>query len=105
MRSSLARAGIFVIALSLACPIGAAEAPLAFSTPGGDAWAFRKTVDITVANGRCDQVAIVAPLGTIVAPPQKGHVRAEVPLAPGDNRIEAECREPGGASGPVAQQD
>jgi glycosidase len=105
MRTSLPRVGIFVTALLLACPAGAAEVPLAFSTPGGDAWTFRKPIDVTVADGRCDRVVIIGPLGTIVASPQTGHVRVEVPLAPGDNRIEAECREPGGASAAIAQQD
>jgi glycosidase len=91
--------------LLLAGPLRAAETPIAFSTSGGDAWTFQKPLNITVAEERCDRVAIVAPLGTIVATPQRGHVSAEVPLAPGDNHVEAQCLEPVGVRAEIAQQE
>ncbi len=104
MPVSFARAGTFVIALLLAGSIGAAEIPIAFSTSGGDAWTFRKPIEVDVADGRCAQVAITSPIATIVAAPSHGRLRADVPLAPGDNRLEAECREPDGARAAAVQQ-
>jgi glycosidase len=104
MRFLFARVGTFFITFLLAATAGAAEAPIAFSTSGGDAWTFRKPVEINVTGGRCDQIAITSPVATIVAAPLDGHVKAEVPLAPGDNRIEAECRTQDGARIAAAQQ-
>jgi glycosidase len=99
------RAGPILIALLLAVPLGAAEAPIAFSTSGGDAWTFHKSIDIAVAEGRCDRVAIATPLRTIIAAPRTGHVSADIPLVPGDNHVEAQCLEPAGGRAEIAQQD
>src|SRR5437868_13151067 len=105
MRSATVRAATCLVALLLVGSIGAAEAPIAFSTSGGEAWTFHKPIDITVVDGHCDQVAITSPSGTIITAPLNGHVRVEIPLAPGDNRIKAQCRRAGDVWGTVAQQD
>jgi cyclomaltodextrinase len=101
---NLIRAALIVgAALSVASATLSDEAPLAFGTDGGEAWEFSKSVDVSVANGRCDHVAIISPRGTTVLPPERGHVRTRVPLQAGDNQIKAECREHGVAHGTVQQ--
>jgi hypothetical protein len=81
----------------------AADGPLAFSTTGGEAWTFRKQIELSVTEARCDQVTITSPLSTFVAWPQGGQVAAQIQLAPGDNRVAAECRKDGVVSGAVEQ--
>jgi cyclomaltodextrinase len=98
------RAVVAGAALLGAAAVAADNVPLAFSTSGGEAWEFSKSIDVSVAAGRCDRVAIISPLSTVSLIPRSGHVRARVPLQPGDNRIKAECRKRGKARG-AAQQD
>ena len=84
-----------LIALVFAVPAGAARPPLAFTTAPGDAWTFRKTIDVEVFDGRCDEVALTSPVSTVMSRPQRGHARARLALGPGDNRIEVRCRKGG----------
>jgi cyclomaltodextrinase len=86
-----------------AAPCVAADSPLAFSTTGGEAWTFRKQIELSVTEARCDQVTITSPLSTFVAWPQGGQVAAQIQLAPGDNRVAAECRKDGVVSGAAEQ--
>lgn len=93
--SRFIRIGLLGAVVSLASAVCAHEASLAFVTRGGDAWSFNKSFDVTVFDERCDHVAIASPLETIVLAPERGHVSTRLPLQPGDNRVEAECREQG----------
>jgi cyclomaltodextrinase / maltogenic alpha-amylase / neopullulanase len=97
-------APLLLAAALLAMPAAAIDAPIAFSTAGGEAWTFDKRIEGSVVEGRCDEVAINSPVGTVVAHPHGGRVVAQVPLAPGDNRIEAECRRNGAPQGIRAWQ-
>jgi glycosidase len=99
MRAVLAGAMLLVAAATAADNV-----PLAFGTAGGEAWQFSKSIDVRVAKGRCDRVAIISPLSTVSLIPQRGHVRAHVPLQSGDNQIKAECRKQGKARA-TAQQN
>jgi cyclomaltodextrinase / maltogenic alpha-amylase / neopullulanase len=89
---------------AVAAPSLAAEAPVAFSTSGGEAWTFRKSIQITV-KGHCDRVAITTPRATIVERPRRQHVQAQLPLASGGNEVKAECRRRGVTIGPPAFQN
>jgi cyclomaltodextrinase len=97
------RAVVAGAALLVAAAVAAADVPLAFGTSGGEAWEFSKSIDVSVAKGRCDRVAIISPLSTQSLIPQRGHVHVDVPLQPGDNRIKAECRKQGRARGAAEQ--
>src|SRR3954471_18159367 len=99
------RAVVTGATLLVTAAVAAADnVPLAFRTSGGEAWEFSKSIDVSVAEGRCDRVAIISPLSTVNVIPRGGHVRAQVPLQPGDNRIKAECRKRGRARA-AAQQN
>ncbi|KRR27599.1 hypothetical protein CQ13_04215 [Bradyrhizobium retamae] len=101
---NLIRAAVLGLALALASALSADQVPLAFSTRGGDAWDFYRSVDVIVPAGRCDHIAISSPLTTAVLPPDRGQVHIRVPLQPGENEIKAECREHGVVQG-AAQQN
>jgi glycosidase len=103
-RVLLTFAGVLGAALLPASPLGASDVAIAFGTLGGDAWQFYKVIDITVSRHRCDQVAIVSPATSVVLAPKHGHVRARIPLQPGDNPVTAECRKHG-AVRDLAQQN
>jgi cyclomaltodextrinase / maltogenic alpha-amylase / neopullulanase len=81
-----------------------ADPNVAFTTDGGDAWTFEKTINVHVFGDRCDEVAITSPVATIVARASAGRAEAAVPLAPGPNAIDARCRHNGLTSGAAAQQ-
>jgi cyclomaltodextrinase / maltogenic alpha-amylase / neopullulanase len=101
---------LVVVALLFATPglfatLGlAAEAPIAFSTSGGDTWTLQKEIELTVAEGHCDEVAITSAFGTTVTRPESSRVRTQIELAPGDNRIQAQCRKDGAVNGAPTQQ-
>jgi cyclomaltodextrinase len=101
----VARHSPVILALALtAASVGATEPPLAFDTAGGDAWTFEKVIEARVRAGRCDTVAIKGPLGTTNVRPVRERVVARIPLAPGDNVIEAECQKAGSPNGTPATQ-
>jgi cyclomaltodextrinase / maltogenic alpha-amylase / neopullulanase len=78
--------------------------PLAFDTPGGEAWTFEKVIQGAVPPGACDTIAIASPLATVIARPDGGRFIARVPLAGGDNRVSAECRKGDRRVGGIAEQ-
>ncbi|HLH94866.1 MAG TPA: alpha-amylase family glycosyl hydrolase [Xanthobacteraceae bacterium] len=78
---------------------------MAFITTGGDAWAFQKTVDVSVADKACDEVVFTTVRGASVARPKSGRASARILLAAGRNRVEAECRRDGLRDGRPAWQD
>jgi glycosidase len=81
-----------------------ADPTVTFSTDGGEAWTFEKTVNAGVSADGCDEVAITSPVGTVVARTSAGRVVAAVPLAPGPNAVDARCLHNGVPSGTAAQQ-
>ncbi|WP_448205560.1 alpha-amylase family glycosyl hydrolase [Azospirillum sp. sgz302134] len=72
-----------------------AEAPVALSGSGGDAWTFRKAVEGTVTPGACERVEVASPLGSAVADVDGSRFTATVPLASGANDVQALCRHDG----------
>ncbi|MEK9282854.1 alpha-amylase family glycosyl hydrolase [Bradyrhizobium sp. ISRA442] len=99
----LTRAGVLATALLLAGAVATGQVPLSFGTAGGDAWAFSKSIVITIPEARCDQIVVTSPVSSVTLPAERGRVHALVSLQPGDNRIRAECREHGVTRG-AAQQ-
>src|SRR4051794_12970895 len=81
-----------------------AEPTVTFSTDGGEAWTFEKSIHALVPPDRCDEVAITSPVATVVARTSTGRAVATVPLAPGPNAINAHCLHNGLPSGTAAQQ-
>src|SRR5689334_17125435 len=81
-----------------------ADPSVAFTTDGGDAWTFEKTISAQVSGDGCDEVTMMSPVATIVARASGGRAEAIIPLAPGLNTIDARCLHDGLASGTVAQQ-
>jgi len=78
--------------------------PVAFDTPGGEAWTFEKVIQGAVSVGACDTVAIASPLATVTARPDGGRFIARVPLGGGDNRVSAECRKTDRRVGGIAER-
>ncbi len=97
------RAGMLGAAMFFASAVFANEVPVAFGTHGGDTWGFYKSIDVSVPARRCDHVAITSPVATVVLPVERGHVRARLPLQPGNNQVKAECREHGVTRGEARQ--
>jgi cyclomaltodextrinase / maltogenic alpha-amylase / neopullulanase len=81
-----------------------ADPTVTFSTDGGEAWTFEKTINAHVSADGCDEVAITSPVGTVVARTSARRAVATVPLAPGPNAVEARCLHNGLPSGTAAQQ-
>jgi len=81
-----------------------ADPTVTFSTDGGEAWTFEKTINAHVSADGCDEVAITSPVATVVARTDAGRAVATVPLAPGPNVVDAHCLHNGLPSGPAAQQ-
>jgi hypothetical protein len=82
----------------------AAEAPVAFSTAAGEAWTFRKRLEVAVKPGACDAVDFKSPLGSTTVPVGSGRGQAGVLLDAGDNDVQAQCLADGTPRGdPVAQ--
>lgn len=80
------------------------ESPVALSTGGGEAWTFEKLVAAQVPVGACDTVVFASPAGSVTVQPDAGQALARVPLGPGTNLVEAECREEGARRGTPARQ-
>jgi cyclomaltodextrinase / maltogenic alpha-amylase / neopullulanase len=99
----LIRAGLLGAGLVFAGAVAAAEIPLAFGTDGGDAWKFSKSIEVTFAKGRCENISVVSPLSDVTLPAERGHVQTRVLLQPGDNRIKAECLDHGVKRGSTQQ--
>jgi cyclomaltodextrinase len=81
-----------------------AEPTVTFSTDGGEAWTFKKSIHTLVPPDRCDEVVITSPVAIVVARTRTGRAVATVPLAPGPNAINAHCLHNGLPSGTAAQQ-
>src|SRR5690349_9416163 len=82
----------------------ASEAPLAFSTGAGDAWAFEKHVEVAIKPGACDAVAMSSPRGSITVRTNNDRAQADIPLGAGDNAVQAQCMADGAPRGePIAQ--
>ncbi|NOJ42157.1 alpha-amylase family glycosyl hydrolase [Bradyrhizobium australiense] len=97
----LIRAGLLGAALLLT---GAADqVPVSFGTAGGDTWDFFKSVDITVPEGRCDQIVVTSPGSAVTLPAGRGQAHARISLQPGDNQVRAECRQDGIERGSAQQ--
>src|SRR4051812_38580345 len=94
------------IALTTLVLIGpaASEGPVTFDGPGGDAWTFEKLIKSSVAPGACDEVVIATPFAAVTAHPRDGQAIAHLPLAAGDNPVEAQCRRDGTRVGEPARQ-
>ncbi|HVX91982.1 MAG TPA: alpha-amylase family glycosyl hydrolase [Xanthobacteraceae bacterium] len=105
MRCSIPFRIVLVGLALLVRPPAAAGGALAFGTTGGDAWTFVKPVDVQVTDERCDHVAVSSPLGTVVVPSRPGDTQVRVPLKPGENVVEAECREHGAPRGESVRQE
>lgn len=65
--------------------------PIAFDTMGGDAWTFQLHVAGRASREECSKITIASPLGTTLALQTSDRFAARVPLAAGENRIEAIC--------------
>src|SRR5437763_11529834 len=76
----LIRAGLLGAGLVFAGAVAAAEIPLAFGTDGGDAWKFSKSIEVTFAKGRCENISVVSPLSDVTLPAERGHVQTRVLL-------------------------
>ncbi|MCA6119218.1 DUF3459 domain-containing protein [Bradyrhizobium sp. WSM 1738] len=101
MYQHLIRAGLLGAALLLT---GAADqVPVSFGSAGGDAWDFSKSIDITVPEGRCDQIVVTSPSSAVTLPAERGRTRARISLQPGDNQVRAECRQNGIERGSAQQ--
>jgi cyclomaltodextrinase / maltogenic alpha-amylase / neopullulanase len=101
-RAALSRLALAVVLLSAPC--AADESPIALRTSGGEAWSFEKLIETSVPAGACDTLAITSPLGTVTVQAKSTQLVARVPLGPGDNVVEAECRKDGVRRGTPAQQ-
>ncbi|HZT24621.1 MAG TPA: alpha-amylase family glycosyl hydrolase [Pseudolabrys sp.] len=84
-------AGLVIAGVSTA----PAQSPLTFTTTGGEAWTFAKTLNVAVTRGICDTVAIKSPLSLIHVHPQNGIASGRVRLKAGDNWVEADCERNG----------
>jgi cyclomaltodextrinase / maltogenic alpha-amylase / neopullulanase len=82
----------------------AIETPIAFSTAEGEAWTFRKQVEVAVRPGACDTVTLSSPLGTATAPTSRGHAHARLLLRSGDNPVQAQCMSRGAPRGDLVTQ-
>jgi glycosidase len=88
----------------LSCSPAPAESPLTFSTTGGEAWTFHKSVELSISRDACDEVRVASALGALVARPDGRRVSVYVPLASGPNHLVAECLKDGVKNGePVVQ--
>ncbi len=94
--------GLAFLALTGACAPG--RSPVTLATTGGDAWTFDKVVEAALAPDACDTVAFASPAATVLARPSGGHAIARLPLLPGDNPVEVECRKDGWPRGAAAGQ-
>src|SRR4051794_23235403 len=83
----------------------AGQAPISFSTGGGDAWTFEKVIESSVLPSQCDEIAIASPAGTVTVRPDGDRAFARVPLESGDNTVVAECRKKGEPNGAPVQQN
>jgi len=81
-----------------------ADAPLALTGSGGDAWTFRKTVEGTLTPGACERVEVSSPLGSAIADIDGSRFSATVPLASGANDIRALCLHDGQQAASAAQR-
>lgn len=104
-RSQFVFASVTAAAFLLAPPAGARQPRLAFSTTGGDAWTFLKTLEVRALRGGCETVSITSPLSTTIARPRAGRAIARVALGPGGNLVRAQCRVRGVASGGAIAQN
>src|SRR5687768_6064918 len=102
IRAACSRLALAVVLLSAPC--AADESPIALRTSGGEAWSFEKLIETSVPAGACDTLAITSPLGTVTVQAKSTQLVARVPLGPGDNVVEAECRKDGVRRGTPAQQ-
>jgi glycosidase len=80
------------------------KTPVAFDTPGGDAWTFEKVIEGSAPPDACDTVTIASPVAAVTAVPLGGGFTARLPLIEGENRVTAQCRKDGRAVGGVAEQ-
>lgn len=96
--------GLLVVAILLVAACAAPETPVAFRTPGGEAWTFDKQVEASLPAGDCDTVALATPRGTVIARPIGDRLVTRVPLDPGENLVRAECRRDGARRGGTAEQ-
>jgi cyclomaltodextrinase / maltogenic alpha-amylase / neopullulanase len=96
--------GLVLSAWLSAAGCACADPTVTFSTDGGEAWTFEKTINAHVSADGCDEVAITSPVGTVVARTGAGRAVATVPLAPGPNAVDARCLHNGLLSGTAAQQ-
>ncbi|HEX6957693.1 MAG TPA: alpha-amylase family glycosyl hydrolase [Ferrovibrio sp.] len=96
-------AGLIGLALYLA-GCASNETPVALNTAGGDAWTLDKPVTAQVSGDACDSVLFTSPVAAVIARPAHGQASARLPLVPGENLVEAECRKDGARRGAVAQQ-
>jgi cyclomaltodextrinase len=78
--------------------------PVTLDTEGGDAWTFQKLVEARVPADACDTVEFASPIGSAIAYPDGERVMARVPLAHGENIVEATCRKNGLQQGQPARQ-
>jgi hypothetical protein len=104
MVARAARSRLALAVVLLSAPCAADESPIALRTSGGEAWSFEKLIETSIPAGACDTLAITSPLGTVTVQAKSTQLVARVPLGPGDNVVEAECRKDGVRRGTPAQQ-
>lgn len=104
LRSIAFRAIVSIATVLLAASGQSKDAPVAFQTTGGDAWTFRKSIELMVDVERCDGIAVSSPRASKNLQPTEPRVTVELPLAAGDNEIRAACHGAGAVQGEAAQQ-
>jgi len=101
-RLATGRGALSVLFLTLAlagCGAASAPAPIEvrLDERGGDAWTFTRTVSGSASEG-CAAVAVERGAFVVRAPVREGRFSAMVPLAPGENVVDASCAAPSSAS-------
>ncbi|HET9149882.1 MAG TPA: alpha-amylase family glycosyl hydrolase [Alphaproteobacteria bacterium] len=97
-------AGLALMLSLASCATQPTASPVALSTTGGDAWTFDKVVEGSIPPGACDSITLTSPDGSLTTQPAGGRFIARVPLRPGENRVDAQCRKAGAPVGAPAEQ-